>query len=1153
MRSNCRYFNINNLNNLYSNLDNELINKVIEDYKIKIIFNIKTAKNKINKILNIEKIQHNTINKKLKQYIRKIIIKSNLLKNALYGFRRMEEDKNIIKQIDNILEQKKSDPIFKLKSLKEEPCFLDGLKCTEHPDELLLDKLLDSDLLQTSQYNKKFMGKTYIFDYDTEKEHLEVYKSKINEKVVEVVYNKRKGLKFGRVYPKKSIGAISIRKEIRGLLFYKKYSDLDISNAHPAWYYQIGRKIYNVNCPHLEKYIKNREIVLGVIMEYYKVDRDAAKSLFIAILYFGGFKRWANEYCKTKNPVELPFLSKLRAELSEIADHILEHNKLLIEQLIKVKGPMEPHQLKRTVISYYNQEIECRILEHIFKYCLSKGLVEDTAIACLCYDGIMILSKYYTPELLKEFSNEIKTHFGLDLSFESKKFDTSYLSILDEHIKPKVQRSNEIIINERYLLDENKLLNDTSDFVTNVKRFIDDDEMKVLNIKSPYGTGKTVFLKELFKEYPEMTKKTLMISYRVTLAHAFEATFTEFSNYKNGNDYTSDKLIISTESLLKMTNSGKLKRYQYIIIDEAESVLNQFNSFNTFKGKSAQSFELLVHLCKVGKTIMMDGDSSDRVMAFCDFIGPTIHINNIVNFNTKTLNIYHGKQSLNEFESLIFKDLDENKKICIPSMSATYIIELQQKILNKYPKMNVLLYTSTTSDDEKRDVMEIETKWAQAQVVLYSPTIEAGISCNVPGYFDRIFGYLCSNSCSQRSYMQMLSRIRQFNENNYYLYSEISCDTFHSKRWTFEELEANSIFDKNLILNDVYEYDEKTDEYKVTRKNSLYRTMYHHNMIEEKNKNIKIFMPIFIELAKSKGYKIKIKEVAKKMGKADKDLNKKYLDILESDNINSRQYEEYLNYQNQGKATTAHKLSIAKYICMAKLGIDHLNFTDDSSKKNAYDIIKTYYNNNTLQYYMGLIDTENISDTDTLQQRHKLTIIEIVSTLIKKLGFENCCDKKEIAKEEFTKKCTKVCRYMASLSEESNSIFNQHFNITKDNLNYLVDKDLNAQMRRINTCLNRCGVKISDTRKSKLKDTQTYCLKDIDFLSEILSNRISRDTFEQTDEKTKQKTLVKLNRFKFRDTNKIFKSVELNYFKEYINKKTKTDEKNIVYTGNEFD
>ncbi len=142
---------------------------------------------------------------------------------------------------------------------------------------------------------------------------------------------------------------------------------------------------------------------------------------------------------------------------------------------------------------------------------------------------------------------------------------------------------------------------------------------------------------------------------------------------------------------------------------------------------------------------------------------------------------------------------------------------------------------------------------------------------------------------------------------------------------------------------------------------------------------------------------------------------------------------------------------------------------------------------------------------------------------------------------------------MASLSEESNSIFNQHFNITKDNLNYLVDKDLNAQMRRINTCLNRCGVKISDTRKSKLKDTQTYCLKDIDFLSEILSNRISRDTFEQTDEKTKQKTLVKLNRFKFRDTNKIFKSVELNYFKEYINKKTKTDEKNIVYTGNEFD
>ena len=242
MRSNRRNFNINNLNNLYSNLDNQLINKVIEDYKINIIFNIKTAKNKINKILNIGKIQPSKINNKLKQYIRKMTIKGNLLEDALFKFRRREEYKNtceyFIKQIDSILEQKKLDPIFKLKSLKEEPCFLDGLTCTEHPDELLLDKLLDSDLLQTSEYNKNLMGKTYIFDYDTENEHLEVYKSKINEKVVDVVYNKRKGLKFGRVYPKKSIGAICIRKEIRGLLFYKDYSDLDVSNAHPSWYYQ---------------------------------------------------------------------------------------------------------------------------------------------------------------------------------------------------------------------------------------------------------------------------------------------------------------------------------------------------------------------------------------------------------------------------------------------------------------------------------------------------------------------------------------------------------------------------------------------------------------------------------------------------------------------------------------------------------------------------------------------------------------------------------------------------------------------------------------------------------------------------------------------------------------------------------------------------
>ena len=101
-------------------------------------------------------------------------------------------------------------------------------------------------------------------------------------------------MKYGRVYCEDNLGAITIRKELRGTLFVDKYVDLDMCNCHPNIYYQVA-KLYGIKCPYLEYYVLNRKLVLNNIMTYYKVDKRASKSLFLRLLYLGGFKSWAIE------------------------------------------------------------------------------------------------------------------------------------------------------------------------------------------------------------------------------------------------------------------------------------------------------------------------------------------------------------------------------------------------------------------------------------------------------------------------------------------------------------------------------------------------------------------------------------------------------------------------------------------------------------------------------------------------------------------------------------------------------------------------------------------------------------------------------------------------------------------------------------------
>mgnify|MGYP001617850001 CR=1 FL=1 len=64
-----------------------------------------------------------------------------------------------------------------------------------------------------------------------------------------------------------------------------------------------------------------------------------------------------------------------------------------------------------------------------------------------------------------------------------------------------------------------------------------------------------------------------------------------------------------------------------------------------------------------------------------------------------------------------------------------------------------------TDDQQKELLSNVNEVWTEYQVVTYSPTIEAGLDFNKP-HFHKMYCFLSNGSCSPRSFMQMIGRIR---------------------------------------------------------------------------------------------------------------------------------------------------------------------------------------------------------------------------------------------------------------------------------------------------------------------------------------------------------------------------------------------------------
>lgn len=428
------------------------------------------------------------------------------------------------------------------------------------------------------------------------------------------------------------------------------------------------------------------------------------------------------------------------------------------------------------------------------------------------------------------------------------------------------------------------------------KKFIYDekDEMfdewmmnyKAICIKSPYGTGKTYAFRELIKKHNY--KKVLFITYRQSLAHSFSLDLKNqfgFENYldEDVNVKKADRIIIQLDSLKRLTDVSNIltqkdgiPKYDLVVLDEIEGLLSHL-SFEKIEQYYIHNI-LTNILKKCGKILTLDGDLGDRTLDFITTLGFDYKIFENTYMGVKkhfifTHNIYNFDMSINE-------DLENKKKLVIVCMTKTES-EKYYHMYNK--KFKVCLHNSI---EKNKDVLlDVNKKWAECDILIYSPSVESGVDFNIVNYFYKCYATISNNSTSSRAFFQMLNRVRYYEDNN------IMCLIPHNLQWAI-----------NGILC-------RFDEMKLNKWNNIeinnLTTILIHNDVERYNSK-KHFLTCIVKTLLKKGHSYVYLNDRPSKKETDENSITEFMKeaIIEAKDIDEELFDELITKQRQNKIIT---------------------------------------------------------------------------------------------------------------------------------------------------------------------------------------------------------------------------------------------------------
>ena len=316
---------------------------------------------------------------------------------------------------------------------------------------------------------------------------------------------------------------------------------------------------------------------------------------------------------------------------------------------------------------------------------------------------------------------------------------------------------NTITVNEKYC--------------TNITQFTDaiKNATPLIVLKSNMGTGKTYCVAESVNKINWVTSIGL-ISFRISLAEKYTDDFKGFVCYKTKKEKVIDdtKWICQADSLYRIKSTEPL---DILILDEVDQLRKHMTAETFMKNTNyLANRATLKYLVKTTKQIIiMSANVSKSDMDWIHSMRPT---QESIELNTSTVVITNTYIPESRKINMVSKlkviesaqdDYKNKRKFAIAHNGSTVKQEaLKRQILLNTSNDDILLINSETmSDDNVKEALKNPNfNFAKYAGIIYSPSVQSGLSYDVKDTIHSIYGIFGNCSNSSNDICQMLHRIR---------------------------------------------------------------------------------------------------------------------------------------------------------------------------------------------------------------------------------------------------------------------------------------------------------------------------------------------------------------------------------------------------------
>ena len=312
---------------------------------------------------------------------------------------------------------------------------------------------------------------------------------------------------------------------------------------------------------------------------------------------------------------------------------------------------------------------------------------------------------------------------------------------------------------------------------------LDIPDTGLICLKSPPGTGKTELFVKLVEKQMAVGIKTLVATHRIQLGKAIVGRI--------GLDWIEDKLkreyfgIFGYGLCVDSLHPHSQARFNpdcwqeaTFIIDEAEQVINHLLNSSTCYANRVAILETLRQLLGIiarsrGRIILADADLSDVAV---NYIRDLIRLETGIDWQPYAI-VNEWTDDSTTYDCLVFEDpnplilehqLDEfiaaGKRVLIHTDSRKKCKALEKGFQRRFPHCKILRIDGETVADPAHPAYRCADRLneilAACEIAIVSPTIGTGVSIDLPGHFDAVFG-IFNGVVSVAEARQALIRLRE--------------------------------------------------------------------------------------------------------------------------------------------------------------------------------------------------------------------------------------------------------------------------------------------------------------------------------------------------------------------------------------------------------